>query len=248
MITYAITSGKGGTGKTTLTFNLGYLLAEKFRVLMIDSDPQMSLSLACQIDNPSLSLAQVIESNTPERIIDDAIYTLTETLHILPSSLKLSGIEGTLGQRTGADFVLKRALTGIANQYDFCLIDAPPHLAKLSINILVAANKVIIPIIPDTLSIHALGALLKSIEEVQQPMLNPSLKVEGIVINQYSDQSNHHKNAVNAIKETELPILATIGKTVKLAEAMGNSMPLHKQEPNNPRVAELQTLLKNLCQ
>lgn len=246
MITIAVTSGKGGTGKTTLTFNLGYLLSESYKVLMIDSDPQMSLSLACKVDNPPTTLADVINHTSPNKIIQSAILQITDKLHILPSSLRLSGIEAGLGNRTAGDLVLKRALNEIKKDYDYCLIDAPPHLAKLSVNILTASDGVIIPVIPDTLSIQAVGALLSSIDEVQQT-LNPELVILGLLINQHSEQSKHHKEALQAIKGAEIPVFeATIGKTIKFAEAMSRGLPLHKYDPQNPRIQELKQIIKEL--
>lgn len=246
MLTIAITTGKGGVGKTTLTYNLGHLLAERYRVLVVDCDPQASLTTACNILQPTATLANVITHATPQKEIANCVYKLSNGLHIIPSSLQLQPVETFIANKPLGELVLKRALTSIASNFDYCLLDAPPNLGKLGTSILTASDTVIAPLIPDIISISAIGALLATIDEVKAS-INENLKIMGVVITQYSEQAKHHQSAVEAIKNADVPVFnTTIGKTIKFAEAMAEHKPLHIYDPKNPRTEELKALVKEI--
>lgn len=248
MLTIAITTGKGGVGKTTLTYNLGHLLAEKYRVLMVDCDPQASLTTACNLLQPSTTLANVITHATPQKEIANSVYQISPNLALIPSSLQLQPIETFIANKTLGELILKRALTAIASNFDYCLLDAPPNLGKLGISILTASDTVIAPLIPDILSISAIGALLTTIDEVKSSV-NENLKIMGIVITQFSEQAKHHQAAVEAIKGAGVPVFnTTIGKTIKFAEAMAEHQPLHIFDPKNSRTSEMKALIKEIHQ
>lgn len=217
----AFTNQKGGTGKTTVSVNLGVGLAKrKLKTLLIDLDPQHSATLSLGIDSMDLSTStyEVLlrEATLEEILIDTSITNLT----LAPAKVDLSNADINLANEDRYQFRLKESLNPIASRYDYVLIDSPSSLAILAINALVAADNVIIPILCDYLSLEGLKQLISSIEKVREG-LNPDLKVLGILPNMVDFRLNISKESLDLVRKhfKGLVFKSLIRTCVKVKEA-----------------------------
>ncbi len=241
MITIGITAGKGGVGKSTLAFNLAYELAHTQRVLAIDCDPQESLSWAFDISTGP-TLADILTATNTRRVTREAIQAINPVLHVIPSSIALSSAATSFAGKPGNLKRISAIIATIATDYDVCLLDSPPALETLGLNVLCAANGVIVPLIPDGVTLNAVSNLLATIDEVKQ-YENPNLSLIGIVAMQYSEQLAHHQTALQALRDADIPLFNTrIGRSIKVTEAMSAHKPVSIYEPRNVRAQEFTRL------
>jgi chromosome partitioning protein len=214
----AFANQKGGVAKTTTTLNLAVAFAESgYRVLCVDLDPQGNLTMSQGIDPDKVekSLYDVLVNDMP---ISEIVQH--REIDIAVSSIDLAGAEIAMSTKIGRERSLEKALKEVSGDYDFVCIDTPPSLGLLTINALTAANKVIVPVQCEYLSMRGLVQLQNTLKMIQEN-LNPDVKIEGILPTMLDSRTVHAKEAVEILEENfgDLVFKSRIRKAIKFAEA-----------------------------
>lgn len=232
MKVFAFANQKGGVAKTTTTLNLAVALSESgHRVLCVDLDPQGNLTMSQGIDPDTVekSLYHVLVERIP----------ITEIIHrrevdIAVASIDLAGAEIAMSTQIGRERSLQKALAGVADEYDYVCIDTPPSLGLLTINALTAADKVIVPVQCEYLSMRGLVQLQNTLEMIREN-LNPDVQIEGILPTMLDTRTIHAKEAVEILEENfgELVFKSRIRKAIKFAEAPVKGSSVLKYDPQS---------------
>lgn len=217
----AIANQKGGVGKTTTSVNLAASLGvlEK-KVLLIDADPQANATSGLGIDVESVEVGtyQLLEHSASAK--DAIIQTQSPNLDIIPAHIDLVAIEIELVDVNEREYMLKKAIKDIKNDYDFIIIDCAPSLGLLTLNALTAADSVLIPIQCEYFALEGLGKLLNTVKSVQK-IHNPDLDIEGLLLTMYDSRLRLSNQVVDEVKKhfSEMVFKTIIQRNVRLSEA-----------------------------
>jgi chromosome partitioning protein len=244
-IVIAFANQKGGVAKTTSTLNLAVALAEAgYRVLVIDMDPQgnLTMSQGFNPDQIERSMFDVLVHRLPiEQVIHEA------EVDLAVSSIDLAGAELALSSMIGRERALEKALMPIKNRYDFIIVDTPPSLGLLTINALVAANGVIVPVQCEYLSLRGLVQLENTLSMIREN-LNPEVGIQGILPTMYDGRTLHAREAIEILQENfgELVFKTRIKKTVRYAEAPVKGSSILKYDPSGNAAEAYRELAKEV--
>jgi len=241
----AFANQKGGVAKTTTTLNLGVALAEKGnRVLAVDLDPQgnLTMSQGWNPDEIDRSMFDVLVHKLPiTEIVRQA------EIDVAVSSIDLAGAELALSSMIGRERALEKALLPVKDSYDYVLVDTPPSLGLLTINALVAANGVIVPVQCEYLSLRGLVQLENTLSMIREN-LNPTVEIQGILPTMYDKRLLHSREAVEILRENfgDLVLNTRIRKTIRYAEAPVKGQSVLKYDPSGEAAGMYRDLAKEV--
>jgi chromosome partitioning protein len=244
----AICNQKGGTGKTTTSINLSvYLAVEGQRVLLIDSDPQGNSTSGFGQDKNAIekSLYHVLLNDVD--IKDIALKTDIENLNLIPSNIDLIGAEIELIDQPNREKRLRAALEKVSNDYDYVIIDCPPSLGILTLNSLVAATSVLIPVQCEYYALEGLGQLTKTINLIRDN-LNPTLKVEGVLLTMADFRTNLTTEVISETRNffTDKVFETIIPRSIRLSEAPGFGKSIFQYDKNSIGAQKYSALAKEM--
>jgi chromosome partitioning protein len=231
----AVANQKGGVGKSTTTQNLGFALAERGeRVLLVDLDPQAALTVMCGV-TPDDGLPTVGDCMNGSAGAATAMRRPRPQVCLLPGSARLGEFDAEHSPDSDATRRLAGVLAEIADGFDQVLVDSPPSLGLLTVNSLVAAGEVLVPLQLDFLALNGMKALFQAVERVRASA-NPGLRVCGILGTMYRGRTLHSEEVLSRVRERfgSLVFDAVVRQSVRFPEASSGGLSILEYEPSSP--------------
>ena len=251
----AIANQKGGVGKTAVASNLSVGLAMNGKkVLVIDADPQGNLTSSLGIDNADElenTLASFIEREIEEKQIAPEEYIIHngEGVDVMPCNIKLAGMDYMIMNALSREHLLDAFVSSVRDEYDYIIIDCSPSLNLVTINVLTAADSVIIPVEASYLSMAGLQQLLSSIGSTKRK-LNKKLDVEGILINKVNTRTNHERDIIEKLRGaygSQIKVFdVMIPESVRAKECTAFGVSIYKHDPKGKVAKAFEELTKEV--
>lgn len=245
----SLTNNKGGVGKTTSTLNIGVGLANKGRkVLLIDLDPQASLTISLGLNSKDYLDKSIVQVLTKSRDIKECIFKIKENVYIIPSNKLLNDAEDVIKGKNFRESILKTALDPIKSVFDYILIDCPPSLNVFTDNGLTASSEVFIPIEAEYLALQGTSQLVEKVNNIKEG--NNELNITGVFLTKYDQRKNLNKQVKEVLENTfkNKVFRTNINTNVALAEAPSHQKDVFSYEPTSTGARDYESLVNEIIE
>lgn len=250
----SVLNQKGGIGKTTSVRNIGKILSDMGKkVLLIDMDQQGNLTSSFGIDKRALEytvhdLMEQMANKTTNVPLDNVIISCDD-IDLIPSNIKLARADYHFGNIRGREYLLKEILKDVEFDYDFAIIDCPPNLGIITDNALVASNKVYVPMKAEKFALEGISDLLDTVEDIQK-FYNPTVNIAAVFLNQIKNRTNLHEVLTDEIREYfgDKLLNTSIRDSIKIAEASALNMAITDYAPSSTGAKDFRELVNEILE